>query len=129
MNIGTVPSNIFPNIYAITAYQGDRMSVPVSPSSYIYSHFKHVSGVPASEGESGVNINKLKIIDTLIEQLSRMKREREPLVTISGKDDEKHINALIEQYHSQVRTIQAGNTNNPYASAAPLTGTLFSLSV
>jgi len=128
MNIGTVPANTFPSIYAITAAQGDRMSVPVSPSAYIYSHFKHVSGVPATEGETGVNINKLKIIDTLIEQLSKLRKEPEPLVNLNGQDEEKRMNALIEKYHSQVRNVQAANANNPYAPAAPLMGTIFSVS-
>ena len=105
------------------------MSVPVSPSAYIYSHFEHVSGVPASEGETGVNINKLKIIDTLIEQLSRHKKSPEPLVEMNGQDEEKRINAIINSYHNQVRSIQAANAHNPYAPAAPFTGTILSLSV
>ena len=129
MTIGTIPTNTFPNIYAITAAHGQRMSVPVSPSAYIYSHFKHVSGVPASEGERGVNINKLKIIDSLIEQLTRMKKEPEPLVDMSGQTEEKRINVLIERYHNQLRTAQAANAHNPYSPVAPLTGTIFSLSV
>ena len=123
MNIGTVPSNTFPSIFAISAAQGSRVAVPVSPSAYIYSHFKHVSGVPAPEGESGVNINKLKIIDTLIEQLSKMKKESEPLADMSGQNEEKRINTLIEK----IRTVQAANANNPFAPAAPLVGTIFSL--
>jgi len=123
MNVGTVPSNTFPNIYAITAAQGSRVAVPVSPSSYIYSHFKHVSGVPAPEGESGVNITKLKIIDTLIEQLSRMKKEPVYMDDMYGQSEEKRINTLLER----VRTVQAANASNPFAPSAPLVGTMFSL--
>jgi len=124
MNIGTVPSNTFPSIYAITAAQGNRVAVPVSPSAYIYSHFKHVSGVPATDGETGVNINKLKIIDTLIEQLSKMKKETNPLVDMSGQDEEKRMNSLLEK----VRTVQAANAKNPFAPAVPHIGTIFNLS-
>jgi len=124
MNIGSVPSNTFPSIFAISAAQGSRVAVPVSPSAYIYSHFKHVSGVPAPEGESGVNINKLKIIDTLIEQLSKMKKEADPLVKPNEQDEEKHINNLLEK----IRTVQAANAKNPFAPAAPLAGTMFNLS-
>jgi len=124
MNVGTIPSNTFPSIYAITAAQGNRVAVPVSPSSYIYSHFKHVSGVPAPEGESGVNITKLKIIDTLIEQLSKMKKETVYMDDMYGQSEEKRINTLLEK----VRTVQAANTNNPFAPAAPQVGTIFSLS-
>jgi hypothetical protein len=132
MNIESIPYQTFPSIgYAISASQGGRMSVPVSPSSYIYSQFKHISGVPAPEGVSGVNINKLKIIDTLIEQISRMKKQPEPSFNIDTEEQnsEMQINALIEQYHDQVRTIQASNASNPYAQIAPFTGAIFSIAV
>jgi len=123
MNVGTITTNTFPNIYAISATLGSRVAVPVSPSAYIYSHFKHVSGVPASEGESGVNITKLKIIDTMIEQLSKMKKEPDPLID-KVQDEEKRMNSLLEK----VRSVQAANAKNPFAPAVPHIGTIFSLS-
>ena len=128
MNIGTVPYNTFPSIgYAINAYQNGRMSVPVSPSSYIYSHFRHVSGVPAPEGVDGVSITRLKIIDTLIEQISRMRQEPVPSLGDMELENENRINALIDQYQNQLRNLQAANVNNPYAAASPLVGVLFSI--
>ena len=130
MNIGTVPYHAFPSIgYAISISQGGKMSLPVSPSSYIYSHFKNVSGVPAPDGVSGVNINKLKIIDTLIEQLSRMKKQSGPFPDMEEQDGEGDINARIEQYQNQIRMIQEANANSPYAPQAPLTGVVFNISV
>jgi len=139
MNIESIASyHAFPTIeYAINASQssvsqGVKASLPVAPSAAIYAHFKHVSGVPAPDGVQGVNINKLKIIDTLIEQISKMKKQPnfpdvQPLTDISGQSDEKRINALIDKFQNQVR--QAVNTNSPYAPAAPLTGALFNISV
>jgi len=124
MNIGAVTTNTFPNIYAISA-AGSRVAVPVSPSAYIYSHFEHVSGVPAPEGESGVNINKLKIIDTLIDRLSKMKKEAVYMDDMQGQNEENQINALLEK----IRTVQAANAKNPFAPATPSIGTIFSLSV
>jgi len=134
MNISDIPYPAFPSMgYAITIAQSNgRASVPVSPSAYIYSHFEHVSGVPAPEGVKGVNIDKLKILDTLIGQLSRMKQEPdtpESYVIGTDQDNEKRINALIEQYQNQIRTTQAANANNPYAAPAPLVGAIFSISV
>ena len=137
MNIETMPYNTFPSIgYAITASQGGRMSLPVSESSYIYSHFKHVSGVPAPDGVQGVNINRLKIIDTLIERLSQIKKQPEPLLNAENRDiaaldieGEQKINELIEQYHNQIRTIQETRANSPYAPAPPQTGALFNIFV
>ena len=134
MNISDIPYPSFPSVgYAITIAQSNgRASVPVSPSAYIYSHFEHVSGVPAPEGVKGVNIDKLKILDTLIGQLSRMKQEPESPESYAigtDQDNEKRINNLIVQYQNQVRTTQTANANNPYAASAPLIGAIFSISV
>jgi len=134
MTINEIPYPAFPSLgYAITISQSDgRASVPVSPSAYIYSHFEHVSGVPAPEGVKGVNIDKLKILDTLIGQLSKMKQEPETPESYTigtDQDNEKRINNLIEQYQNQVRTAQAANAGNPYAAPAPLLGAIFSISV
>jgi hypothetical protein len=101
------------------------MSLPVSPSAYIYSHFRHVSGVPAPEGVQGVTITKLKILDTLIEQLARMKQRPAPSFGEPGEDQEKRINALIEQYQGQIRAARASAAA---AAAIPSAGTVFSLS-
>jgi len=139
MDIGSIASfHTFPTIeYAInasqsTVSQGVKASLPVAPSAAIYAHFKHVSGVPAPDGVQGVNINRLKIIDTLIEQISRMKKQpdfsdAQPLTDISGQSDEKRINALIDKFQNQVR--QAVNTGSPYTPAMPLTGAVFNISV
>jgi hypothetical protein len=90
------------------------MSVPVSPASYIYSHFKHVSGVPAPEGTQGVTISKLKILDVLIEQLGRMKKRTDVSPAEAGSVSEDRINALIDQYEQQIR--QASAAALPYRS-------------
>jgi hypothetical protein len=87
------------------------MSLPVSPGNYIYSHFKHVSGTPAPEGVHGVTINKLKILDVLIEQLNQIKKTGDPAADFSMS--EKQIDALIEQYEQQIR--QAASNVMPYA--------------
>ncbi|MDR2923199.1 MAG: hypothetical protein LBU85_07655 [Treponema sp.] len=137
MNISDIPYPAFPSMgYAISISQSNgRASVPVAPSAYIYSHFEHVSGVPAPEGVKGVNIDKLKILDTLIGQLSRMKSQPEPPESIEAMEvgtdqgNEKRINDLIVQYQNQIRTTQTANASNPYAAPAPLVGAVFSISV
>ena len=40
-----------------------KMYVPVSKSALLYSHFDHVSGVAAGNGQSGVSISKLRILN------------------------------------------------------------------
>ena len=136
MSIGTVAYQAFPSIGYVMSIsqngsisQGGRMSMPVSPSSYIYSQFRHVSGVPAPEGVQGVTISKLAIIDSLIEQISRMDRQPHLLFGNEDLSDESRVNALIEQYHSQVRNMQTANAGNPYATSTPLLGAVFNISV
>jgi hypothetical protein len=105
------------------------MSLPVSPGSVIYSHFKHVSGVPAPEGTQGVTINRLKILDVLIEQLSQMKKQPERSSNNETMSNDR-IDALINQYENQIRQARAASAAMPYAAApsAP-TGAVFSVTV
>ena len=125
MNVGNVPYHAFPSIgYALSAGEG-RMSLPVSPSSYIYSHFKNVSGTPAPEGTQGVNITRLKILDTLIEQLNRIKNQASPFFADSAASEEDRLSALIEHYQRQIRTSQ---TNSPYMAGIPAAGALLAIS-
>jgi hypothetical protein len=109
----------------MSAARDGRMSLPVSPSVYIYSHFKHVSGIPAPEGTQGVNISRLKILDTLIEQLSRMKKQSFADLGTPGENDEERINVLIEQYQKQIKAAQAVTV---YTPSTPAAGALFSIS-
>jgi len=125
MNIGAIPHQAFPSIgYAINASSHGRASLPVAPGLVIYSHFKHVSGTPAPEGTMGVNISKLKILDTLIEQLSKIKNQ--PMTDFGNLNgnDESRINALIEQYQKQIKATQNAGV---YTPAAPAAGALFSI--
>ncbi|MDR2742531.1 MAG: hypothetical protein LBB98_10310 [Treponema sp.] len=124
---GAMPTSALPSMgYAISASRSGRMSLPVAPANYIYSHFKHISGVPAPEGVRGVTINKLKILDVLIEQLSQIKKQPEMNLEFSPSND--RIDALIEQYRSQIRQAQVASTIMPYKphAAAP-SGMLFNL--
>jgi hypothetical protein len=91
------------------------MSLPVARSSYIYSHFKHVSGVPAPEGSRGVAISKLKILDVLIEQLTQIKRRPEQVLDTDASDE--RIDAMIDQYKNQIRQAQAASVAMPYNPA------------
>jgi hypothetical protein len=117
----------FSNIgYALTASRSNRMSLPVSPASYIYSHFKHVSGVPAPEGTHGVAVSRLKVLDVLIEQLAQMKKK--PDLAPENLSNEQ-IDALITKYEGQIKAARAANAVMPYVPAPQaLTGALFNLS-
>jgi hypothetical protein len=99
----------------------------VSPALYIYSHFRHVSGVPAPEGTRGVAISKLKILDSLIEQLNRFKKQGK-IEPGFGEESEEQLDILIGQYEQQLRQLQAANIAMPYNTASPAaTGAVFNL--
>jgi hypothetical protein len=128
---GVSLSSAIPSIgYAITASQSGRMSLPVARSAYIYSHFRHVSGVPAPEGSRGVSINRLKVLDVLIEQLAQLKKRPEPALAKNEALSDRQIDALIDQYEGQIRQARAAGAAMPYKSVpAPQPGILFNLGV
>ncbi|WP_223292801.1 hypothetical protein [Breznakiella homolactica] len=124
-----MPNTTFPSMgYAISMAGRGRMSLPVAPSSYIYSHFKNISGTPAPEGVQGVTITKLKVLDVLIEQLQQIKKN--PGMSLDSADTmtDQQVDALIEQYENQIKQAQAANAVMPYnpRPSAPA-GALFNL--
>ena len=88
--------------FAIRASQYSKTALPVSRANYIYSHFRHVSGVLAPEGNRGVAVNKLKILDTLIERLNQL-RKLESYPMKSKEVNEDKLDLLIQQAESQIR--------------------------
>jgi hypothetical protein len=65
-----------------------------------------------------VTITKLKILDTLIEQLQRMKSRPEPSRSPDSLNPGERVDALIEQYENQIRQVRAQSAFSPYAPAA-----------
>jgi len=106
--------------------QGARLAIPVAPSNFIYSQFKHVAGFPAPEGVQGVTISKLKILDVLIDRLSQLKTKNLPQTPEIQAMTEDRIDALIYQYEKEISASTAGAIPYKAAPAAP-TGVLFNL--
>ena len=93
-------SNRIPLAYAYSAGTSGRISVPVAPSQLLYSHFKNVTGT-ASVGASAYALDKLKILDTIIERLRTAKNKPSIDRESKGLSDER-IDALIQQYGEQL---------------------------
>ena len=127
---GVLSNTVIPSFgYAIAASgrQG-RMSLPVSPKAYIYSHFEHVSGVPAPEGSRGVAVSKLKLLDVLIDQLSLIKKRGN--LSLGAEVPEGRLDAMIEIYKTQIAQARAASRAMPYLPAPPApSGAVFSLTV
>jgi hypothetical protein len=127
--------SLSPNLgYAMSISGSGRNSYPVSPSNYIYSHFKHVSGTPAPDGMQGVSISKLKVLDVMIERLSKMKtqmRQQPEMNMPQGKEmSDKQIDALIETYKNEMKQAQTASQAMPYKPNPDIsTGMLFNIAV
>jgi hypothetical protein len=105
-------SNHFPLDYAYNAGSSGRISVPVAPSQLVYSYFKNVAGA-ASPDTPVYSLDKLKILDTLIERLRSAKGQ--PRAERRGSDmTDERIDALIQQYGEQLHTALSTNAL-PYA--------------
>ena len=107
-----------------------KLSVPVSPALVGYTQFEHVKGVATTPGSSGVNISKIKILNTLIDRLVEMKQH--PVVTKDSQElSNSNVEALIDDYQSKINNIVNIAKSNPYVlgggSPGAQTGSLFSI--
>ena len=108
-----------------------KVHVPVAPSLVIYRQFKHVSGIPASDGQSGVNIDKISILNALIERLSHIKQTPIRSSEVSHLT-ENQIDSLIKDYQSRIQNVVNIAKSNPYVlqgAGMPQTGAVFSIAV
>ena len=104
-----------------------KLYVPVNPAAVIYAQFDHISGIAASEGQQGVSISKIQILNTLIDSLTRIKNQ--PLAAAASNISSEEADALIKSYQQQIeQTVQAAKTT-PFAltGARPEAGMLFSI--
>ena len=144
-----IPNITVPSISHITAQSG-KMSLPVDSSSLIYSHFEHVSGVPAPKGTHGVSISKINLLDVLIGRLNqarkssasqalfsqgssagRMAAGREPASVASvqqaGRPGAGNFDALVDHMRNQIKQAKAASEAMPYIpSPNTQPGSLFS---
>jgi hypothetical protein len=86
-----------------------KMTVPVAQSQVLYAQFKNVRGVSASEGSRGVSVYKVKILDTLINQLSQA--QKTPSVTSTDSLSGSQVDSLIFQYEAQIHQLTAGSVS------------------
>ena len=107
-----------------------KIYVPVQPGLVKYSQFKHISGIPASNGQHGVTISKVQILNHLIDQLVSMKKMPQNDLSENITLSDTQVDNLIKDYQAKIQTSVETAKLNPYAlgGAAPQTGILFSIS-
>ena len=126
---GIASNSPIPNVgYVLNASVGGKLALPVEPVNLVYSHFKHVSGVPAPEGSRGVAISKLNILDVLIEQMSQIRQLGNS--DVSARVSEDRLDVMIEGYNAQIRQAWEARIIMPYTATPPAqTGTIFNFQV
>lgn len=102
----------------------NKLYVPVKKSELLYSHFDHISGVAAKNGQQGVSISKLSILNSLISSVSAIRNE--PQIDVKNIDPSK-IDTLIKDFQGQIQ--QAMKSPYLLSGATPMAGALFSLQV
>ncbi len=120
-NIGSLQTISYSAVPSASA--GGRTYIPVDPHQYLYSQFQYVAGIPAAKGQSGISVDRLKILNTLIDHLVSMKEKNVmPKVQGETKLTNDQIDTLIKQYQEQIRTVTAAAENLPYRPAPLETG-------
>ncbi|MCR5606056.1 MAG: hypothetical protein K6F69_04475 [Treponema sp.] len=110
-----------------------KLYVPVNPNVVGYAQFDHVSGVAAARNQRGIPVNKLSILNTLIDRLltvngSDMKQvDPDAIQTLS----DNQLDSMISHVQGQVKEALKSAAVMPYGltGALPLTGAVFSLVV
>lgn len=118
--IGNINSLSYENIVSNNVGYG-KLYVPVSKSALLYSHFEHVQGVTAQNGQSGVSITKLRILNSMIEHVSSGKLDKEELSNMN----DSQMDDLMEKYSTQIK--KAMQTPYKLTGAQPLAGEIFSI--
>lgn len=121
---GTVNSS---QLLASTA--GRKLNIPVVPAMSAYAQYKHVRGVPDFSQRRAVPVQKLQVLNNIIDSLHKLKSQRN-MLPVKKEDSlsDKAIDAMIDQFSSQLH--QALNQPPPvFNGSTSGTGMAFSLSV
>ncbi|MBB6479482.1 hypothetical protein [Spirochaeta isovalerica] len=97
----------------VATAQRTGIGLPVSSNSVIYSYYKHVHGYSAGENSPTVPISKIRILNNLIENLSRLKGDASLKNSISGADkmSSEAVGRLIDSYSKELhRVVSAAQT-------------------
>lgn len=103
--------------YAFTAAQtsSGKIALPVPPAYLIYAHLEHVSGYAAPQSQGSVSLNKLHLLNSLIDQVSSTQNNPDAVRMNVENLPESRIDSLIDKYQSKVMAAMQNAQKNPYA--------------
>ena len=125
--VEAVSSNYLPLSYIYAArYTSGRLNLPVLKDEALYANFQHIAGVPAPAGGAAYSIDKLHILEVLIDQLENQRSQ--PLAALEAPNDlsAARVDALIKQYGDELHAL-ASSGPVPYGPKASVPGDLFTL--
>ncbi len=104
-----------------------KLYVPVKPSVAVFTQFDYVRGTPAAKGEKGVSVDRIRILNALIDQLVSMQKKTASKEDFAGLSDSQK-DALISSYQKQVKA-SLDTASVPYGLAGfmPETGAVFNI--
>ena len=124
-------SNLSPYSYNGIASGGasGKLYVPVNPANVIYAQFDHISGVAAKKGQHGVSITKIQILNTLIENLAKIKTQSSSSEYQQMHLSDEQVDVLIKNYQQQIKqaATQAQSVQYTAAGINSLSGALFAI--
>lgn len=109
-NIG----NINPYAYGTGVLLGavGKLYLPVRPAAVIYTQLDNISGVVARKGETGISVNRIHILNTLISHVRAMRGGSvESVANFNAPLDEnaasgEDLNLLIDTYRREIVNAQ-----------------------
>ena len=124
-------SNLSPYSYNGIASGGasGKLYVPVNPANVIYAQFDHISGIAAKKGQHGVSITKIQILNTLIENLAKIKTQSSSSEYQQMHLSDEQVDVLIKNYQQQIKqaVTQAQSVQYTAAGINSLSGALFAI--
>lgn len=97
----------------IAASQSGKIGLPVAGNSVIYSYYKHVQGYTARDNAPTVPISRIRILNSLIDNLSKMKGDSSVKNNLKGaeKMSSEALGHMIESYAQELhRVVTAART-------------------
>jgi len=103
-------------------YSPGRIALPVNGG--MYTRLKHVEGVPARGAGEGFPVSKLKMIDFLVDRLTRLRNE--PVETVRPAN-EAQAQQLINDYARELSTALRSAGTQPYTAGIAESGVILDL--
>ena len=126
MEIRQLPLQTIPLTNIVTARfsPGASVALPVEANELLYAHFKHISAVPAPAGTQGFSLERLRMLDNLIDRLVTTKGHRAYVRDLAGLNADE-LNHLITHYQNLLHDVSQQPSLAPYeAGKAPGPGNL-----